>query len=122
MEVKPIQKGQSVKINDIHFAFASAEFDDVSRIVLDNFIEFLNNNPNVIFEIHGHTDNVGKDADNMKLSKARAKSVYKYLLSNGIADERMSYKGFGETKPVASNESEAGRAQNRRTEFFITDY
>ncbi|MFO7878477.1 MAG: OmpA family protein [Bacteroidota bacterium] len=122
MEVKPIEKGQAVKINDIRFAFASAEFDQKSKIVLDNFIEFLNENPNIIFEIRGHTDNVGDNSANMELSLRRAKSVYDYLASHGIDESRMDYEGFGQTRPVATNETEEGRAQNRRTEFYIVNY
>ncbi len=122
MEVKPIEKGQAVKINDIHFEFASDEFDAKSQVVLDNFIEFLNDNPNIVFEIRGHTDDVGNDAANMQLSIRRAKSVYDYLLSRGIGESRMDYEGYGETMPVATNETEEGRAQNRRTEFYIVSY
>ena len=70
-------------------------------------------------EISGHTDNVGDDKSNQVLSENRAKSVYQYLTTNGIVAERLSYKGFGETVPIASNDTEEGRAQNRRTEFTV---
>jgi outer membrane protein OmpA-like peptidoglycan-associated protein/tetratricopeptide (TPR) repeat protein len=119
-EVKPIQVGKSVKINDINFATASAELDSTSMIVLNHFIEFLHENPSVSFEIRGHTDNVGDDNSNMLLSEERAKSVYDYLINQGINTIRMRYKGYGETLPVAPNSMESGRAQNRRTEFYIT--
>jgi outer membrane protein OmpA-like peptidoglycan-associated protein len=122
MEVKPIEKGQAVKINDIYFDFASSNFDDKSLIVLDNFIEFLNDNPTIQFEIHGHTDNIGKASTNLALSKERAKAVYNYLSEKNIDESRMDYKGFGENQPVASNKTEEGRAKNRRTEFYIVDY
>ncbi|MFO7791068.1 MAG: OmpA family protein, partial [Bacteroidales bacterium] len=122
MEVKPIEKGQAVKINDIYFDFASDNFDDKSLIVLDNFIDFLNENTSIEFEIRGHTDSIGSASTNMNLSERRAKAVYNYLLNNGIDKSRMEYKGFGETKPVASNKTEEGRAKNRRTEFYIVNY
>ncbi len=122
MEVKPIERGQAVKINDIYFDFGSDDINEKSLIVLDNFIEFLNDNPSIVFEIRGHTDNIGKASANMALSRQRARVVYEYLLDNGIDDTRMDYQGFGENQPVASNKTEEGRAKNRRTEFYIVDY
>jgi outer membrane protein OmpA-like peptidoglycan-associated protein len=71
-------------------------------------------------QISGHTDNVGKDTDNLTLSTNRAKAIVKYLSSKGIAAERLTYKGFGSTEPIATNATAAGRAQNRRTSFTIT--
>jgi len=71
-------------------------------------------------ELRGHTDNVGSDESNMQLSEARAKSVYQYLVDRGMDASRLSFKGFGETQPVANNDNEEGRRQNRRTEFFIS--
>ena len=70
-------------------------------------------------EIRGHTDNEGDDKSNQVLSEARAKAVYQYLLGRGIDAGRLSYKGFGETQPIADNKTEKGRKQNRRTEFTI---
>ena len=72
-------------------------------------------------EISGHTDNQGGEAYNQKLSENRAKSVFEYLLNNGIDKSRLSYKGYGEEKPVDSNDTEEGRANNRRTEFKILE-
>ncbi|MCF8295834.1 MAG: OmpA family protein, partial [Bacteroidales bacterium] len=69
--------------------------------------------------IHGHTDNVGGDAFNKDLSERRAAAVKEYLISKGIASERMSNQGFGMSRPVAANDTEEGRARNRRTEFVI---
>lgn len=119
-EVKPIEVGKAVKINDINYAFASSELDNVSKIVLDNFIDFLRDNPTVSFEIRGHTDDVGQESTNQKLSEERAKAVYDYLANKGISPIRMKFKGFGESMPIAPNTSESGRAKNRRTEFYIT--
>lgn len=120
-DVKPIEEGISVKLNDIYFATASYQIDKKSNIVLNNFIIFLNENPKVKIEIGGHTDNIGALQTNILLSQNRAKSVYDYLLKNGISKDRLQYKGFGPNNPVATNETEEGRAKNRRTEFFILE-
>jgi outer membrane protein OmpA-like peptidoglycan-associated protein len=80
----------------------------------------MNDNPSVKIQINGYTDNVGNDADNLKLSENRAKAVVDFLITKGIDATRMTWKGFGETQPVADNSSEEGRALNRRTEFVIT--
>jgi outer membrane protein OmpA-like peptidoglycan-associated protein len=82
-------------------------------------LQLLTENPTLKVQINGYTDNVGKPADNLKLSASRAKSVVDYLVSKGIHINRLTFKGFGETKPIAENTTEAGRAQNRRTEFVI---
>lgn len=119
-EVKEVKVGESVKLNNIMFASNSASFDESSRVVLNNFAEFLEDNPKIKIAIHGHTDNVGNASGNMKLSDDRAKSVYDYLRISGIDESRMTYKGFGQTKPVESNDTPDGRALNRRTEFMIT--
>ena len=79
----------------------------------------LNENPSLKIEISGHTDNVGKPADNLLLSMNRAKAVVSYLVSKNIVAQRVSSKGYGETKPVADNKTEEGRALNRRTEMKV---
>ena len=120
-DVKPINVGQSYRLNDIYFSSNSFELNKDSKAVLDGFIEFLVENPNIKIAIHGHTDNIGNDENNLKLSEERSKSVYNYLVEHSIGAERLSYKGFGKTKPVATNDTEAGRAKNRRTEFVILE-
>ncbi|MBL4654700.1 MAG: OmpA family protein, partial [Bacteroidia bacterium] len=77
--------------------------------------------PRIRIDIHGHTDDIGDDEVNMILSENRARSVLEALVRNGINEKRLTYKGFGETKPVASNETVKGRMENRRTEFVIID-
>ena len=77
-------------------------------------------NPSVNVEIHGHTDDVGDNASNLDLSTKRAKEVHDYLIQIGVASNRISFKGFGESKPLVANDSEKNKAINRRTEFFIT--
>ncbi len=80
----------------------------------------MNENPTLKIQISGHTDNVGKPADNLKLSLGRAVSVVNYLLSKGVRNDRLTFKGYGETKPIADNKIEAGKAMNRRTELSVT--
>jgi outer membrane protein OmpA-like peptidoglycan-associated protein len=79
----------------------------------------MQNNGDLSIEIEGHTDNVGSQEHNLTLSENRAKEVYSFLVDKGIAATRMTYKGFGDSKPIASNDSETGRAENRRTAFRI---
>ncbi|MDD5571381.1 MAG: OmpA family protein [Bacteroidales bacterium] len=119
LEVKPIEIGESYKIHDIHFATNSAELTQSSKIVLNEFFDFLNENPYMRISIEGHTDNIGNESDNFALSENRARAVQQYLIFKGIEATRMDYKGFGESKPVAENNSEEGRAKNRRTVFVI---
>lgn len=119
-EVKPVEVGTTVKLNNIYFASSSAVFEKSSLVVLDNFLEYLNENPNIKLSIHGHTDNVGDDNSNQTLSEQRAKAVAEYLILMGLNKSRIvSTHGYGETKPVATNDTEEGRALNRRTEFVI---
>jgi len=79
----------------------------------------MNENPKVVIEISGHTDDVGNDTSNQILSQNRAKAVYQYLIAQHIAASRLVYKGYGKTQPIASNTTDEGRQQNRRTEFKI---
>lgn len=120
-EVKPIKVGVRVKIHNIYFAFNSSDLNSISMIVLDNFIEFLEENPNIKIRLEGHTDNIDDDDFNLKLSNNRAKAVYDYLVNHNVDDIRMSYKGYGESKPIADNITLEGRALNRRTEFNIIE-
>jgi len=79
----------------------------------------LLHNKGLKIEIQGHTDNIGNNAQNMKLSELRAKSVYDFLIMHQITAERLLYRGYGENKPLATNETEAGRKLNRRTSFVV---
>lgn len=118
-EMTAIEDGATVKINDIYFPTASYAIDKRSNIVLDNFIIFLKDNPNIKIEIRGHTDNIGSLESNMNLSKERAKSVYDYLINKGITANRLQYNGYGPNLPIETNDTEFGRQKNRRTEFLI---
>jgi outer membrane protein OmpA-like peptidoglycan-associated protein len=120
MRVEEIKVGREYRINDIHFATNSYELSENSKQIIDEFIIFLNQNPKITFDIQGHTDDVGDDSANLALSVNRARVVNEYLLANGIAQRRLTYHGYGETRPIASNATEEGRSENRRTVFVIT--
>lgn len=119
ISLTPIQLNTIAALNNIQFEKNSFKLLPVSLIELDRLVELLQNNKQLKIEINGHTDNVGKPAENLILSKNRAKSVMDYLVSKNIAATRVTYKGFGETKPIADNKTETGKAKNRRTEFKI---
>jgi outer membrane protein OmpA-like peptidoglycan-associated protein len=120
INIEPIKVGNTYKLNDIYFETNSYIIKNESKYVIDEFITFLNENPKLNVIIQGHTDDIGSEQDNLILSENRAKAVYNYLIENGIDKNRLNYKGYGKTKPVASNQTEEGRAKNRRTEFLIT--
>ncbi len=115
----PIEVNASVVLKNVFFDVNKAELKPESMIELDKVVQLLKENPTIKIEIDGHTDNVGKPADNLTLSNNRAKAVINYFLYKGITADRLSSKGFGETKPVADNTSEQGRAKNRRTELKV---
>lgn len=118
-EVKRIEVGKVCDLHDIYFGTNSFVLNEESKRLIDLFVDFLLNNGTVKVEIQGHTDNIGNDNDNLELSDRRAKSVYSYLIEKGIAANRLRYKGYGESKPIADNNVETGRAKNRRTVFLI---
>lgn len=120
VDLQPVELGKAYRMKDIYYESNSAELTPDSKKVLDEFIEFLTENPRIKVSIQGHTDNLGSDASNLQLSNNRAKSVYEYLILKGISSSRLSYKGFGESVPVSENDTEVGRALNRRTEFLVT--
>ncbi|HVD99609.1 MAG TPA: OmpA family protein [Cytophagaceae bacterium] len=119
--LSPLEVGSSVKLNNVFFETGKATLKEESFVELDKVVSFLNEYPEVKIEIGGHTDNVGKAANNLTLSNNRAAAVAKYLESKGIADERISSKGYGQTKPVVPNTTPANKAKNRRVEFTILD-
>jgi len=117
--LKPIQPGEKVILKNVFFELASAKLLDESKAELQQLAQFLNNNPDIHIRITGHTDNVVTQAYNLDLSQNRARAVANFLLREGIAMARISYKGMGFSEPVADNDTEEGRAKNRRTEFLI---
>lgn len=119
--LQPIKKNTIVELKNIFFETNKYNLKDESKAELQKLIDFLNYNKTVKIEIRGHTDNVGDDKSNLQLSQNRAKSVYDYLIAHGIAKERLTYKGYGETIPVADNSTPEGREKNRRTEFMVIE-
>lgn len=117
--VVPIEVGQSIRLNNIFFDPAKAILKPESYPELDRVAEFLTNNATIKVEIGGHTDNVGSAATNQKLSQNRAQAVADYIISKGISKDRVVAKGYGLSKPVASNATKEGKAQNRRVEFTV---
>lgn len=115
----PIIEGESVVLNNIFFQSSSAELLESSQSELNTLIELLTKNEGIIIEISGHTDNTGTAKLNLDLSSQRANSVKMYLVSKGIDESRLEAKGYGQTKPIAENTTEEGKAKNRRTEFKI---
>ena len=119
INVEEINPGQPHKINDIYYKTSSAEIDESSKFILNEFADYLKENTDLKIEIHGHTDNVGAHDDNMALSGERSFAVMAYLQERGVDKNRLSFHGYGETRPVATNDTPEGRALNRRTEFVV---
>jgi flagellar motor protein MotB len=118
-ELEKIEVGAKVVLNNIFFEVAKSTLTPASYKELDNVVRMLNETPGLRIEISGHTDNSGSKDLNLRLSKARAKSVVDYLIARGIATNRLEYKGYGPEQPIAPNNTEAGKSQNRRVEFKI---
>ncbi len=110
---------QTLRLNNISFETGGAKLTSGSKYELDNLIELMVNNSKVTLEIAGHTDNTGDAASNLQLSYSRAAAVRDYLVNKGVEASRLKALGLGQTKPIDSNETEAGRMNNRRTEFKI---
>lgn len=117
--LEPIDLNKKFTLKNLFFKTDSYNINPISYVELDRLVKFLQINPEVNIEISGHTDNVGSYQYNMKLSENRAKAVADYLESKGINKKRLSYKGYGFTKPIAENTNENGRKMNRRTEIII---
>ncbi|UII23486.1 OmpA family protein [Fulvivirga ligni] len=117
--LNPISEGTSVILNNIFFKLDSYELENKSTTELDRLIRFLKINDQIKVEIGGHTDDLGSDEYNKKLSLQRAESVYKYLVSHGIPKAQLRYQGYGKTQPAVPNTSEINRQYNRRIEFKV---
>ena len=111
--------GEEIILNHVQFAHNSYKLDEASFIELNRLLNYLKNNPHIKISIEGHTDNVGKEKENQILSENRAFAVYSFLINNNILESKLSYKGFGESKPLVPNKSENERRINRRTSFKI---
>lgn len=117
--LQPIEVGVTVRLKNIYFDFDKTSLKNESFTELDKVVDFLKQNPSVEIEISGHTDNKGSDEYNATLSQGRSEAVVGYIISQGIDSYRLSAHGYGEAKPIDSNDSEEGRANNRRVEFTV---
>jgi OOP family OmpA-OmpF porin len=113
-----IPEGQTALILEgVTFDTDKWDVTDEDKAILDPVAESLKANPGTKVEVQGHTDSTGADKHNMDLSEKRAHSVRDYLISKGVAETQLTWKGYGETKPIADNKTKEGRAKNRRTEL-----
>ena len=119
MVLQPIEVGVTVRLKNIYFDFDKTTLKNESFPELDKVVEFLKQNSSVEIEISGHTDNKGSDDYNATLSQGRSEAVVNYLISQGVDGFRLAAHGYGEAKPIDTNDSEEGRANNRRVEFTI---
>ncbi len=121
IKLDPLTTDTKFELNNISFETNSANLNASSNEQLAQVIALLNKNPNIQIEISAHTDDVGSDNYNLKLSERRAQAVVNYLIDNGITLSRLVAKGYGETKPLADNKTEENRAKNRRVELKILE-
>jgi len=117
----PVEVGQSISLNNIFFEFNRATLQKESFAELDRVIPLFSQFPNLKIEIAGHTDWIDSDEYNQKLSDSRANAVRDYFLLKEVPEDRISAKGYGESQPIESNDTEEGRAKNRRVEFRILE-
>jgi outer membrane protein OmpA-like peptidoglycan-associated protein len=117
--MEPLLKNSKEILNNIYFDSNKFELKAESKPELEKLTKLLSLNPKIIIEISGHTDDIGKDAENLQLSKNRAKSVFDYLIAKGIKPERIKAVGYGEAYPTQLNNSPENRAKNRRIEIKI---
>jgi outer membrane protein OmpA-like peptidoglycan-associated protein len=120
IQLQKLRPGATIVLNNVFFETNKYDLLPASMIELDRLVTLLQQNPEKKIEIGGHTDNVGSDEANLLLSDQRAASVVGYLVKKGIAADRLTAKGYGETLPIATNDTDTGRAKNRRTEFKVT--
>jgi outer membrane protein OmpA-like peptidoglycan-associated protein len=116
-----LEVGTNIVLENIFFDFDKATLRDESQAELEKLLEFMENNSNIRVEISGHTDSYGSDDYNKDLSNRRAESVVNWLKKHGISETRLEYKGYGEEKPRATNDTEEGRQLNRRVEMTIIE-
>lgn len=120
IELKNIKIGSTIALRNIFFDTGKSTLRPESNSELDRLVKLMKDVPNLKIELSGHTDNTGSASLNNELSQARAEAVVSYLKGKGIAGDRMTAKGYGSSKPIATNATPAGRQENRRTEFLIT--
>ena len=119
LSLTPLEVGKSIRLKNIYFEFSKDELMPRSYVELQKLLKIMKENPKMDIEITGHTDSIGTDGYNLNLSMRRAAAVVSFLKSEGISAKRLRAHGAGESKPIASNETDEGRAENRRVEFLI---
>ncbi len=121
-EVERVGEGIRVtmKENMVNFGFDSSNLTEAAKANLNKLAQVLADNPDTNINVYGHTDSKGADSYNLSLSERRANAVKSYLAMKGVTNARMIASGVGEADPIATNDTDAGRAQNRRVEFAIT--
>lgn len=120
--LEPIEKGTKVVLNNIFFESGRAELKPISYVELNKAAELLQQNATMVIEVGGHTDNLGSEDSNLRLSQARANAVVDYLKLAGVEEARLQAKGYGESVPLEDNSTADGRKANRRTEFVIVEF
>jgi outer membrane protein OmpA-like peptidoglycan-associated protein len=118
-EVKPIRDSLALKLSGNSFDFRSSDLKPEAKAQLEKVVETIAKNPSVNIRVEGHTDSVGSEKRNERLSRLRALSVKAFLVEHGVEESRISTKGFGSSKPIADNKTEEGRAQNRRVDIYL---
>lgn len=108
-----------IRLDNVQFKTGTADLSTESRTILDNVAKTLRENKHLNFEVAGHTDNTGNYQSNVKLSESRAQSVRQYLIDQGVAANRLTARGYGPDKPIASNDTRDGRKMNRRVELVL---
>jgi OOP family OmpA-OmpF porin len=120
LEASRLPPGEELTLRGVTFRTGSAQLTPSDRLIIDSVVGYVQSRPTYAIEVRGHTDDRGDDAANLKLSEARAKAVAEYLASKGVDAGRISAVGLGETSHIASNDTEAGRSQNRRVTLKFT--
>jgi outer membrane protein OmpA-like peptidoglycan-associated protein len=115
----PPPSAKRIVLRGVHFDFNKSDIRPDSRPILNEAAEILKENPDVRISVEGHTDAIGSDGYNQQLSLRRAEAVFRYLVSHGVPPERMEVIAYGKRRPVASNDTDSGRAQNRRVELRV---
>jgi outer membrane protein OmpA-like peptidoglycan-associated protein len=114
-----IDTGSVVELKNVFFETAKFDLKPESKVELDKLVSFLTFNKTLRIQLSGHTDNVGDKKNNQILSENRAKAVYEYLVSHSIEAKRLTFVGYGDTRPKVKNDTDENRAINRRTEFKV---
>jgi len=117
----PFTKGDVIKLSDVHFGSNSYNLNDSAKLELNKVVDLLFQYPTLQVKINGHTDNIGKEKTNLRLSERRAKAIVDYLIEKGVDKERLAFEGYGEYMPLTPNTTEEGRAENRRVEIEIVN-